>query len=426
MARFLIGLLFFSAAAAAAAPPPLPPPPASCSGRVNAQPPLDGDAAQPVAAVANGTRWSVAGANLSTPLTVLHLYGDVYSMNFAYGALMAAEVQLAVPATLLYLFQQVNASYNLSWLPEPVRDWVVEYGVEAALDYTFNATLPFTPPHWADAVAGLAAGSGVGAADIRRVAMLAEWTRAQCSMLGAWGAASATGGLVQLRALDWDTDGPFQQWPVLAVYHPDAAATGGGVAHATLGWAGMLGAITGVSAAGVGISEKVWDAYSGPYSALGYAWNLLLQDALMFDTDTDQVLSRIASANRTCSIWIGVGDARGNGGGGSFKAIGYSSTTVAIYNDRNCRKCADGRPPTTRGFLTPAPHHLLYSDLPESRPLREPGLHQQARAALGRALHERPAARRLRRHLRPARDAVRDRARADRRHAHHGHGLQSL
>lgn len=35
----------------------------------------------------------------------------------------------------------------------------------------------------------------------------------------------------------------------------------------------------------------------------------------MFDTDTDQVLSRIATANRTCAIWIGLGDAHGNGGG---------------------------------------------------------------------------------------------------------------
>jgi len=61
----------------------------------------------------------------------------------------------------------------------------------------------------------------------------------------------------------------------------------------------------------------------------------MLQDALMFDLDTDMVLSRIASANRTCAIWIGVGDAHGNGGGGSFKAVAYSHTTVSIYNDVN-------------------------------------------------------------------------------------------
>ncbi len=333
------GCLFVLAFAAHAAALPLPPPPPSCSGQVNALPVLDGDAGAQVAAVANGTKWWVTGANLSVPLTVLHLYGGIYDMHFAYGQLMAAEIADLVPATLAYIYAAVNASYNLTWLPEPVRDWVIEAGVEVALDWTANATAGYSPPHWAEAVAGLAAGSGVAIADLRRVAMIAEWTRASCSMFGAWGPASAaatggSGGLVQLRALDWDTDGPFQQWPVLAVFHPDART--GGFANAQLGWAGMIGAITGVSASGVGISEKVWDAYTGPYTPFGYAWNFLLADSLMFDADTDAVLSRIASANRTCSIWIGVGDVHGNGGGGSFKAVAYSSTTVDIFNDKSC------------------------------------------------------------------------------------------
>lgn len=311
----------------------LPPPPASCAGTINSRPLTDGDAAPIVNTTSNGSTKRVISANLTAPLLLLHVYGGVYEMNFAVGELLSEEIAAAVPAALAYLYAQVNASYNLSWLPEPVRDWVVEYGVETALDWTANATAPYTPSHWVDALRGLADGSGSSIVDLRRVAMIAEWTRAQCSMLGAWGAASFTGFLTQLRALDWDTDGPFQQWPTLIVYHPDAAS--GGVPNAVLGWAGMLGAITGVSSAGVGISEKVWDAYQGSWNAFGYSWNYLLADALMFDKDTDQVLSRIATANRTCAIWIGVGDAHGNGGGGSFKAVAYSSQLVSIFNDVN-------------------------------------------------------------------------------------------
>lgn len=88
--------------------------------------------------------------------------------------------------------------------------------------------------------------------------MLPELIKAQCSIVGAWGSATASGSLVQLRALDWDTDGPFQQYPVLATFHPT-----GGYAHTTLGWAGLVGAITGFSSSGMAISEKVWDAYKG-------------------------------------------------------------------------------------------------------------------------------------------------------------------
>lgn len=322
----LTALLLLAGAAAA-----LPPPPPSCSGTINTRPLSSGDATPIVNTTSNGSSKRVITANLTAPLLLLHVYGSVYEMNAAIGELLREEIAASVPASLQYLYSQVNASYNLSWLPEPVRDWVVEYGVETALDWTANATAPFTPAHWADALRGLADGSGVSPVDLRRVAMIAEWTRAQCSMLGAWGPASFDGRLTQLRALDWDTDGPFQQWPTLIVYHPAA----GGVPNAVLGWAGMLGAITGVSSAGVGISEKVWDAYTGTDNPFGYAWNYLLADALMFDKDTDQVLSRIATANRTCAIWIGVGDAHGNGGGGSFKAVAYSSQQVSIFNDVN-------------------------------------------------------------------------------------------
>ena len=71
---------------------------------------------------------------------------------------------------------------------------------------------------------------------------------------------------------------------------------------------------------------QVWDAYKGVQNIFGYVWTFLLQDILQvglagclccegraeeyrrcvlplplqFDVDTDQALSRIATANRTC------------------------------------------------------------------------------------------------------------------------------
>ena len=249
-----------SATALSAASPAYPAPPATCSGAVNSLPVVDFAAAGAlVNTTAMGKKY-VVNANLSAPLTVLHLFGSVYETHFAYGQLMSAEIAQLAPQSLEYLFQQVNSSMDLSWLTPAVREAILEWGVDLALDYTWNATMNFTPPHWVDALSGLAAGSGVDLATLRRVAMIAEWTRASCSIVGAWGAATPTGALTQLRALDWDTDGPFQKFPVVAVFHPPA---GQGFAFATLGWAGMLGAITGVSSSGLALSEKVWDAYTG-------------------------------------------------------------------------------------------------------------------------------------------------------------------
>jgi hypothetical protein len=50
--------------------------------------------------------------------------------------------------------------------------------------------------------------------ELKRVSIFPEMIRASCSIMGAWGPAvhsSANGGLLQLRALDWETAGPFQQ-----------------------------------------------------------------------------------------------------------------------------------------------------------------------------------------------------------------------
>lgn len=162
------------------------------------------------------------------------------------------------------------------------------------------------------------------------MALFPELIKASCSIIGAWGgavASDAEGRLLQLRALDWDTDGPFQKDPVVVVYHPEE---GQGHSFATMGWAGFLGAITGFSSANVAVSEKVWLAYDGPSSRAGVPFNFLLRDILQFDTDADQALSRIASAHRTCSIFIGVGDDRDQ-----FKLVEYSHETVNVYNDHN-------------------------------------------------------------------------------------------
>ena len=68
------------------------------------------------------------------------------------------------------------------------------------------------------------------------MAMMGELLKMGCAMLGAWGPATPTGGLVQLRALDWDTDGPFQAFPMVnplfwgayVLVHSRSAHGGGG------------------------------------------------------------------------------------------------------------------------------------------------------------------------------------------------------
>lgn len=92
--------------------------------------------------------------------------------------------------------------------------------------------------------------------------MIGELTQGDCSMYGAWGSATGSNNnLLQLRALDWDIDGPFQNFPQITVYHPTYVQRDGvcvciglshvcsnesnGHAFANIGWTGWLGSITG-------------------------------------------------------------------------------------------------------------------------------------------------------------------------------------
>ena len=76
-------------------------------------------------------------------------------------------------------------------------------------------------------------------------------------MFGADKTATATGGLLQLRALDWSINGiatsqsfynyyamlgPFKNYPQITVYHPNE---GNGHDFVNVGWTGWIGSITG-------------------------------------------------------------------------------------------------------------------------------------------------------------------------------------
>ena len=112
---------------------------------------------------------------------------------------------------------------------------------------------------------------------VQQVNMLPELIKMSCSMFGAWGEASASSNLLQLRALDFH-ESPFANFSLLAVHRPvdatsapPAAESDGLIGNdegdlwqsfAALGFPGLVGVVTGVSQRGIGLSEKVWETYN--------------------------------------------------------------------------------------------------------------------------------------------------------------------
>jgi isopenicillin-N N-acyltransferase-like protein len=99
---------------------------------------------------------------------------------------------------------------------------------------------------------GLADGSGVPFNYFKRISMIGELTKGACSMFGAWGKATPNGNVVQLRALDWDFDGPYRKYPLAIIYHPSNPKDGN--KWMNIGFMGWLGVISGVNEHRVAVS----------------------------------------------------------------------------------------------------------------------------------------------------------------------------
>jgi len=161
-------------------------------------------------------------------------------------------------------------------------------------------------------------------------------------MFGAWGSALADpNGLLTMRALDWNMDGPFHNYPQLTVYHP--APNSSDNTFVNVGWTGWIGSITGVSSAQISIHEigvAMPDDTFGAESTFGVPFTHVLRDILQFDHTQLDGLSRLASAHRTCDLILGVGGGKER----RFNSVQYSASVCGIMDDTNLRPAYDWHP----------------------------------------------------------------------------------
>ena len=310
---------------------------------------------------ANGKKYLVDAPN-GARLPVVHTYGNTTERGVAYGTLLADEiVAFGITGMDSFFDQEADSLLKyITWMPASWQKAIKAFlnkdapgafdlalkliaGVQAG----YIAKSPAQP--WAEAAA-IAAGVCAAtpppqdlpadycanggkklAARLRAVNMLPELVQMQCSMMGAWGAATkgaagaASGALVQLRSLDFGS-GPFANANMLAVAHPPAPAH----AFASISFPGFVGAVTGFSET-LGLSEKVDDVTGGKrpkgtYS--GQAVALVIRDILQFANGTDDAIAIARAAKRTWSVWLGFGDTTNK-----FRAVSYTEANVTAFDD---------------------------------------------------------------------------------------------
>jgi hypothetical protein len=278
-------------------------------------------------------------------IPVLHVYGTPYQWGYAQG-LLRPDAKNFIDDVYAYLdesaYEAVNGTGDYpDWMPLWFFDDIVNLGVDGALQLELDATMPYTPQYFIDELTGLSKSSGTPLQKLEWVHLIGELTKGSCSMFGAWGAAIPNNySLIQLRALDWDMDGPFRDYPQVTVYHPNV---GSGHPFANVGYAGFIGSFSGMSSIPMATSEigvSYPDDTFGRESRFGIPFTYILRDFLQWDNSLNESLTRITNANRTCDLILGVGD----GVNAAFRGIEYSASTANFYTDTDMMPEADWHP----------------------------------------------------------------------------------
>lgn len=94
------------------------------------------------------------------------------------------------------------------------------------------------------------------------------------------------------RNLDWETNTGINDYKYLTIYHPDNQ-----IAHATVGFAGVIGALTGMSANGITVHEA--NLESDLDSFYGFPWSLRLRYIMAQTDNLDGAINIWNTTNNT-------------------------------------------------------------------------------------------------------------------------------
>ena len=234
-------------------------------------------------------------------ITVLYVTGTPYEMGYEHGVLLAAQVRDTIKDV------QVGAG---KLLPKILRNSKAistrdkDQIVNEFLDRAWKMMARYAPKEDLEEMEGLAAGSGIPLDVIHRMHALPDVGETSCSGLVAKGGATQDGHVYQLRILDYGANFNLQRRPLITVYQP---TTGNGNAYATIGWIGFVGAVSGVNAKGVALSEMGFGNPPGETLA-GTPMPFMLKNVLRYADTAEDGAAIIRATRRTNSYVYFLGD----------------------------------------------------------------------------------------------------------------------
>ncbi len=270
----------------------------------------------------------------SDSIWLVKVGGTRYEMGYEYGRLLANQVAGCI-ASMSAVAPFTEAQYA------------------AAVAAMWKSTY-FDTTSYDQELQGVADGCAAGGhpeityEKLRRMQLIPDMSELGCSLFAAWGSATASGHLCQLRNLDWSMDTGIQDYPVVAIFEPDD-----GQVHAVIGFAGMLGVSGGgLNEHGIALSQ-IMGYFCDPETLNGIPFPILLREAIYHDTTLAEALSRITSATRTNNYYYGVSGPDG----------GSLTGRLLLTSNRRCDIYSDNQSVNPHPCVSPTPFHTSLNDV---------------------------------------------------------------
>ncbi|CAF3637461.1 unnamed protein product [Rotaria sordida] len=299
--------------------------------------PIDDSPPELIRTVENGSLYTIGTGE--DQFWLVHVWGNSgYDYGFAYGTLLKEQIRQMQPIAWAHFEQKIIDELDKLKLPKWFEDIVASKGLAFALDFQNTLVEAYIDKEIYQEMRGIADAANVDYVAIRRLHMLGEITRGRCSLYGLWGNATLQSKTLQLRALDWDTQG------------------------------GYIATLTGMSSTRLGISEigiYFSDNTFGDESMSGLPFIFVERHILQFMETLDDALSFIANVKRTCHLVLAIGD----GKLATARMIQYSHSRVNFFDDENLQPLADWHPRIPNAvycgmdWLCPSHQYKLYKQI---------------------------------------------------------------
>eukprot|EP01125_Pyxidicula_operculata_P012821 TRINITY_DN4222_c0_g1_i1.p1 TRINITY_DN4222_c0_g1~~TRINITY_DN4222_c0_g1_i1.p1 ORF type:complete len:539 (+),score=86.22 TRINITY_DN4222_c0_g1_i1:198-1619(+) len=156
-----------------------------------------------------------------------------------------------------------------------------------------------------------------------------------CSYFAIWGNRTVDGKLFSMRNLDWDSNTGINKHKLVTVYKIK-----GKIPYATVGFAGLVGSLAGISAAGLTVHEAGNDMNEFGETFNGFTWSLRLRYIMENAKDLNSALKIWQSTNNTLGMNHLITSASDLATGHPARALETRAGYTAYFMDNDPREAS--------------------------------------------------------------------------------------